>query len=396
MIKKTNRIYVLIGALLLQICIGAIYSWSLFNQPLAQKYGWQESEIVFTFAITVFTFAFATMFSGRLQDKLGPKTIARIGGTLYGIGLVLSSTATTLAQLYLFYGVIVGLGVGFVYVCPLSTCLKWFPERKGLITGVSLGAFGSGSLIFKSVIEYLLSNYGVSSTFLSLGFLFFLIIMLGAQFLKVPSPQEFNNQFNKIIITGDTGNFTVLEMVKTKSFIMLWFIFLFGTLSGLLVIGLAKDIGVQLAGLAPNVAADSIAIIALFNTLGRLVLGWMSDKFGRIKVIFVAFIITAASMLSLSFFPLNYFTYMLILAAITFSFGGLLAIYPTITGELYGMKNLGANYGIMFQAYGIAALVGPILAANIGDLKITFIMASALALLGGLLITQIKIQKKVT
>ncbi|MGL5085327.1 MAG: MFS transporter [Clostridium sp.] len=159
--KTKNRWLVILGAVLIQICIGSVYSWSLFNQPLIDKFGWDKSDIVFTFSIVVFVFAFTTMFSGRLQDKIGPKKVALIGGALYGTGLILSSFANHIFHLYLYYGIIGGIGIGFAYVCPISTCIKWFPDRKGFITGVVVGAFGLGSLIFKSLIEFLLVNKGV-------------------------------------------------------------------------------------------------------------------------------------------------------------------------------------------------------------------------------------------
>ncbi|QNO13727.1 OFA family MFS transporter [Alkalicella caledoniensis] len=383
MSKSIQRWMILLGTVLLQFSIGAIYSWSLFNQPLAEKFGWQESEIVFTFGITVFMFAFATLFSGPLQDKIGPKIVASIGGILYGTGLYLTSTATTLLQLYLYYGVVVGLGVGFVYVCPLTTCLKWFPDRKGFITGVSLGAFGTGSLIFKPLIEYLLANYGVSNTFQFLAIIFFVIIIIGAQLLK--NPPNISVYVSKNDNAPVKKSYTVVEMIKTKSFYILWFMLLLGATSGLLVIGLAKDIGIELAGLTPTVAANAVAVTAIFNTSGRLGLGALSDKLGRLNVVLITFILTSITMLFMSIFPLNFITYMISIAIITLCFGGLMTIYPTISGEYYGIKNLGANYAIIFQAYGISALLGPALASYIGDLRVTFAVAGGLSIVGAAL-----------
>lgn len=152
--KSVNRWSVVFGAVLLQVCLGAIYSWSLFNQPLMDKYGWTNEQVVMTYSIAIFVFAFSTIFSGRLQDKIGPRKVATIGGILYGGGLILASFSKSLPGLYFFYGVLGGAGVGFAYVCPLSTCLKWFPEKKGFITGIAVGAFGGGSLVFKSLIQH--------------------------------------------------------------------------------------------------------------------------------------------------------------------------------------------------------------------------------------------------
>ncbi|MFT9497365.1 L-lactate MFS transporter [Anaerosolibacter sp.] len=385
---------VVFGAILIQICIGAVYSWSLFNEPLMEKFGWSENDVVFTFSIVIFIFAFTTIFSGRLQDKIGPKKVSLIGGIVYGIGLILTSTATSIAQLHIYYGVVAGIGIGFCYVCPLSTCVKWFPDKKGLITGITVGAFGLGSFVFKSVIQTLLSLKGVSQTFLYVGIIYLLLIVIGAQFLKLPIKDDFS-KFKEENTTLEENNYTLSEMIKTKTFITLWIMFLLGTMSGLLVIGLAKDIGVQLAGLAPSVAANVVAIIALFNASGRIIWGALSDKLGRIKVVVILFVITSASMFYMSFITLHFLNFFIAVASIAFCFGGFLAVFPTITGDFYGMKNLGANYGIVYQAYGISAIIGPIIAANTGSLITTFIIAGIFSVVGIILTLTIRVPKRI-
>lgn len=378
--KIINRWFVVFGAVLLQICIGAIYTWSLFNQPLMNQFNWTKNEVILTYSIAVFIFAFSTIFSGRLQDTIGPKKVATIGALLYGGGLMLTSTATSLIQLYIYYGIIAATGVGFAYVCPLSTCVKWFPEKKGFITGIVVGAFGVGSLVFKSVIQYFIVHTGVSSTFFYLGIIYIILGLIGSQFLILPS-SEYNSTTKNPNTTKETA-FTVREMIQTKSFYFIWIMYLFGCISGLLVIGLAKDIAMQLAGLEASVAAHSVGIIALFNAAGRLIWGILSDKLGRIKVVTIMFIVTAISMITMSMITLNFITFFTCLAGVTFCFGGFLAVFPTITGDFFGIKNLGANYGIVYQAYGVAALVGPIIIANSGGLKPTFMIAALFAVIG--------------
>lgn len=376
--KSNKRWFVVFGAVLLQVCLGAIYSWSLFNQPLMDKFGWSKDQVVLTYSIAIFVFAFSTIFSGRLADKIGPRKVATIGGVLYGTGMILASFATTLPVLYFSYGVLAGAGVGFAYVCPLSTCIKWFPERKGFITGVAVGAFGAGSLIFKSVIEFFIKNTGVSSTFLYLGIIYMILVVIGAQFLNLP----------KVSIIGkgkqSTGenSYTVKEMMKTKSFYMVWIMYMFGCMPGLLVIGLAKDIGIEMVKLTPVTAANAVGLIALFNAGGRLAWGTISDKLGRVKVVTMMFAITALSLLVMSLVQLNYALFFLCLAGIAFSYGGFLAVFPTITGQFFGQKNLGANYGVIYQAYGIAALVGPIIKGNASGFNQTFLIAAGFAVVG--------------
>ncbi|WP_353893910.1 OFA family MFS transporter [Proteinivorax hydrogeniformans] len=379
--NKFNRWYVVLGAILVQICIGSIYTWSLFNQPLMEVYGWQSNEVYLTYSIAIFVFALTTIFSGKLQDKIGPKKVATIGVLLYGGGLMLCSTVTSLFQLYVFYGLIAGAGVGFAYVCPLSTCLKWFPEKKGFITGVAVGSFGLGSLVFKSVIEYFIASSGVLTTFLYLGFICTVFGLIGSQFLINPQ----NNLDDKTSKYKDNNDFTVKQMLKTKSFYLLWIILLLGSLSGLLIIGLAKDIGTDLAGLDDFVAAGAVSMIAIFNAGGRIIWGAISDKAGRINIIKLLFLLTVVSLITMSFVELNYVLFFVCVASIAFSFGGIMAIFPAITSEYYGNENVGANYGLIFQAYGVGALVGPIIVSSVGEFQATFLIAAMLSLLGGVL-----------
>ncbi len=389
--KSVNRWTVVFGAVLLQVCLGAIYSWSLFNQPLMDKFGWSKEEVVMTYSIAIFTFAFSTIFSGRLQDKIGPRKVATIGGILYGGGLILASFATSLPMLYFSYGVLGGAGVGFAYVCPLSTCVKWFPDKKGFITGIAVGAFGAGSLVFKSIIQNFLATVGVSSTFLYLGMIYLVLVLIGAQLLRLP---EVALASKKSADKVEEVALTVSEMIKTKTFIPVWLMFMLGCMPGLLVIGLAKDIGIEMVGLDPMVAANAVALIALFNAGGRLAWGTISDKIGRVEVVLIMFVITAISLIALSVLPLNLTLFFICLAGIACSFGGFLALFPTITGEFYGIKNLGANYGVVYQAYGVAALVGPIIKKSSSGFSQTFMIAAGCAIAGAVLTAMVKAMKK--
>ncbi len=379
--KSKHPGWIVAGAVLIHLCIGSIYTWSLFNQPIATKLNWNRDDVFMAYSIAIFSFAFATMFAGRLQDRKGPRLVATIGILLYSGGLMLTSQVRELWQLYISYGIVAGAGVGFVYVCPLSTLVKWYPKRKGLITGIAVGAFGLGSLVFKSAIEYFISAQGVMPTFLILGVICAAVGGFGASLLRVPDDVQ-----TSTAASSKSGHqFTPSEMIRTRSFPLIWTMFLFASASGLLVIGLAKDIGVQLAGLDESVAANAVSIIALFNASGRIIWGSLSDRFGRIRMISIMFILTAVSMTALSLFTLTYLTYFVTLAMIAFCFGGFLAVFPTVTNEYFGVKNLGANYGIVYQAYGLAALVGPLIVALVSSLQTTFLIAAGLAVVGWLI-----------
>lgn len=381
-----NRWWVVIGAILVQLCIGGVYTWSLFNQPLADAYGWESNSVYLAYSIVIFIFAFTTIISGRLQDKFGPRKIATIGIVLYSAGLMLTSTAESLWQLYLYYSLIAGVGIGFVYVCPLSTCVKWFPDKKGFITGIAVGAFGLGGFLFNSFIQSFIESVGVSKAFFYQGIIYMIIGLIGAQLLRQPKINT-SEISDKII---NDNEFTVTQMIKTKSFYLIWFIYLTGTITGLLVIGLAKDIGMDVAGLAPAIAANAVALAAIFNALGRITWGILSDKLGRLRVISVMFGLTAMAVGLLSTITPNTWLFFSIVAIIAFCFGGFLAVIPPLTSDYYGIKNLGANYGLVYQGYGIAALVGPMLISLAGGFKPAFLIAALLTIVGLILSLLVK------
>lgn len=381
-----NRWWVVIGAILVQLCIGGVYTWSLFNQPLADAYGWESNSVYLAYSIVIFIFAFTTIISGRLQDKFGPRKIATIGIVLYSAGLMLTSTAESLWQLYLYYSLIAGVGIGFVYVCPLSTCVKWFPDKKGFITGIAVGAFGLGGFLFNSFIQTFIESVGVSRAFFYQGIIYMIIGLIGAQLLRKPKINT-SEVSDKII---NDNEFTVTQMIKTKSFYLIWFIYLTGTITGLLVIGLAKDIGMDVAGLAPAIAANAVALAAIFNALGRITWGILSDKLGRLRVISVMFGLTAVAVGLLSTITPNTWLFFSIVAIIAFCFGGFLAVIPPLTSDYYGIKNLGANYGLVYQGYGIAALVGPMLISLAGGFKPAFLIAALLTIVGLILSLLVK------
>ncbi|SDZ63679.1 MFS transporter, OFA family, oxalate/formate antiporter [Evansella caseinilytica] len=373
-----KRWLVVIGALIIQMNLGAVYAWSLFNQPLIETYGWDREDIVVTFSITIAVFAFFTIFAGRLQDKIGPRWVATIGGILLGTGLILASQATTIPQLYLYYGVIGGAGIGMTYVCPLSSCVKWFPDKKGFISGLAVAGFGLGGLIYKPVILFFIENYGVSSAFFYLGIIYFILVVAGAQLLSnppAPVSSEASGTVSRQEIITLSSHFSSKEMAGTHQFYLLWLMFLFGSISGLMVISYAVDIGVDLVNLSAEKAANAVMIIALFNAAGRIVLGKLSDSLGRINTLMIMYAATALIMLLLSFGAINYPMYLLAVSLIGFCFGGFLSLFPSVTADYYGTKNMGSNYGIMYQAYGISAFVGPLIVKSIAFTQAFFIAA---------------------
>lgn len=370
-----NRWLIVLGTVIAQLGLGTIYTWSLFNQPLVDKFGWQLSNVTITFSITSFALALGTLFAGKLQDKLGIKKLISIAGLILGIGLMLTSRVTSLSMLYITAGVIVGAADGIAYITSLSNCIKWFPEKKGLISGISVGAYGTGSLVFKYINGSLISSNGVSETFLYWGIIVMILILVGAQLLKdAPVISSLTNN------NSEKNEFSVREMLKTKEAYFLFLIFFSACMSGLYLIGIVKDIGVQLAGLTPAIAANAVAMVAIFNTAGRIILGALSDKVGRLNVVIFTLIVTTISVLVLSFIQLSFTTFFACVASIAFCFGGNITVFPTIVGEFFGSKNQTKNYGIIYQGFGFGALSGSFIATLAGGFIPTFIIVGCLCL----------------
>lgn len=375
--KNNKGIIVLIASLAIQLVMGTIFMWSLFNIPFVEKFGWDKGAVVFTFSVMIFFFTFSAIFGGRLQDKYGPRKIATIGSILFGAGVILSSTVTEVWQLYLYYGVIAGIGAGFVYVCPVATCVKWFPDKRGLVTGLAVSAFGVSALVFKPIALHFIEIASVPGAFLYLGGIYTLLAIISAQFLFLPKENDSSNIEENIIEEDNRVNVEPKEMLKQGKFYILAMMYLFGGTACLTVIGLARDIGVDLANITPESATNAVAIISLFNAGGRLLWGAVSDKLGIEKSTGIIYLIMTLSMAYTAFGNLEGNRYFVVLAFMAISYGGMLTIFPTIMADYYGTKNFGVNYGIIFAVYGLGAVIGPMTATAIG-LKPTFIASTVL------------------
>jgi OFA family oxalate/formate antiporter-like MFS transporter len=359
--KVMNRWLVVVGALLVQVALGAVYIWSVFKGPLIEKFQWEPAATNLTFSISLLVFAIGTVVFGRLQDKIGPRWVATIGGLLLSFGLILASKTTSVGWLYLTFGVIGGAGIGAGYVCPLATCVKWFPDMKGMITGLSVAGFGGGALVFTPVAKNFISNYGVLPTFTYLGIIFGVCVILGAQLLHNPPPGYKPAGWNPPVQASGKStadNYSTGEMLKTPQYYLIWVSYLFGCAAGLMIIGNALPIA-QAQGLSEALAASAVMTVSIFNAAGRLIWGTVSDKLGRTKTLLVIFLACGLTMISLK--ALTGTAILIGVSLVGFCFGGFLAVYPSVTADYYGTKFYGMNYGTVFMAYGIGAVLGPML-----------------------------------
>lgn len=371
-----NKYVVLLGALLAQVTIAALYAWSILSTALQAEHGWTSDQTFFPYALAQFVFALSTLLSGRLVDSKGPRVSLAIGGLLYGSGFILSSFATTPQMFLLTYGVIAGAGVGFVYVCPLSTLIKWFPNYRGMITGLAVGVFGGGSIIAKSLFSNLLQSNSVAETFLKIGLISMGLILVGAALTNNPS------DFVKKDVERGQSDFTTKEMVKTKKFKLTWLMYWLAVIPGLLVLGAAKNIGMEVAGLNEVAAGGVITLLAIANASSRLISGTLSDKIGTLNVLRIAFAFTIVSLLALSLFSASTLVFYLGAAGIAIGYGGFLALFPTFTNQEFGSFRYASNYGVVYQAYGLAALTGIVIKRLAGSYATTFIISAIASAIG--------------
>ncbi len=388
--KIPNRWFIVFGALMIQICIGTVFIWSLFKGPLMEQWGWAAAPTSFTFSIMVFFFAASTILAGKIQDRIGPRWVATVGGLLYGLGLILASQVTSMGMLWLTYGVIGGIGIGTAYVCPLATCIKWFPDKKGLISGVALAGFGLGGMVFTPIAKMLMGYVGLMNSFAYLGLIYAIFVVMGAQILKNPPPNWMAEIINTSPSSGRNSydfskDYEWGEMLRTPQFYIICILFIFGTASGFMIIANALPIAV-IQGLDASIASLAVMIVALFNAAGRVIWGGASDRLGRTQTLMIIFLICGLTM-----FSLKLMTGLIILIGISligFCFGGFLAVFPSLSADYYGLRNYGVNYGTIFVAYGIGAIVGPMLydlmkSSEIGQIStVPLIIGGSLNLIG--------------
>jgi len=320
------------------------------------------------YTVAIIMFALVMIPAGRLQDKIGPRWVATIGGTMIGIGCILAGTFTSFVGLVFSFGILAGSGIGLGYASTTPAAIKWFPpEKKGLITGIVVGGFGLASIYIAPLSKYLLYEYGIFPSFRILGILFLAITIPLSQLIKNPEVPIVSKKN-----TNSTVDLTVKEMIKTKEFYQLWFMFFAGATGGLMVIGHLKSIALPILG------ADAgfllIALGAIANALGRPMAGVISDRLGRGKTMMVLYILQGTMLLLFSTF--NSFTTILIgVGVIYFAYGSMLSVFPSACGDNYGTKNLGLNYGVLFSAWGFGGIFGPMLGGFIKDATGSYTMA---------------------
>lgn len=388
------------ASIAINLCLGAVYAFSILIPPLEKEFGWKRIETSPAFTIALLTFALSMIPAGRLQDRKGPRATVSIGGLMLGLGMILAGYTNSLIWLYLSYGLLVGLGIGFSYGAPIATCNKWFPDKKGLATGLVVFGFGGGSIIFAPLWSFLIESYGWRFTFILTGIIFMALTLSSAQILRNP-PKDYRPGGRESLSVSAIAKAELepLEMLKNLTFPLLWLSYWFGTASGLMVIGQAKPIAMELAGIDGTLASLLVSVLGGFNAFGRIFWGFVGDRIEREKTLLIIFLTCLLVLLIIS----SLFSSQLLLAMgillVGFCFGGFLALYPTLTSDYYGSKNLGVNYGFMFTAYGAGSVLGPIMAGYFHDFHGSYLPAFyvSTALIAAsilFIVSLIKIKKK--
>ncbi|GAB4313722.1 MAG: OFA family MFS transporter [Bacteroidales bacterium] len=411
--KVMNRGLVVVGAVLIQLALGAIYAWSVFTPSLVEA-GWSKAETQWVFAIGLASFAVFMVFAGKKLNSWGPQALAWIGGIILGLGYLLAGLlgGTNFTALLLLIGLIGGAGIGFAYVVPIAVGMRWFPDKKGMITGLAVAGFGFGALLWVKLAGswgHLIDSIGLSSTFTAYGIAFAVMVIIGGLWMKFPpagwKPEGYVEAGSGDAGTADDREFTSSEMLSKIQFYLIFFTFVFSAGAGLMSIGLMKLYpmeALQANGFTPEqasaIAGTAMAVFfSLANGLGRILWGLLSDKLGRKTSIITMTAIQGIVVILFTFMAGHEWLLYLGATLIGFNFGGNFALFPTITADTFGAKNVGQNYPWVFLAYGFGGIIGPILGGKLGDLgnfPLAFTIAGVAVLVGTILTILVKPAKK--
>lgn len=367
---------VVLAATGINLVLGVLYAWGVMAKALVMDPGWQWTKTQAAMPFTVSTVAFALMmvFAGRMQDKIGPRWIAMLGGLMLGAGLIASSQAHSPMMMLLAFGVVGGVGIGLGYSATTPPSIKWFPaSRKGTITGIVVSGVGLAAVYTSPLTQWLLSISDISRTFLYLGIGTIVVVCLLAQLLVNPPAGYVAGTAAAGGPKPDaaTGKRSLdwHEMLRTPQFFQLWVMMILAASAGLMIIAHIAIIAKEQASLAWGFVP--IVLLAVFNTVGRVVSGFLSDRIGRPRTMVLAFVLQAANMFAFAY----YTTPSLLLFGAAFTglcYGTIFTLMPAATADFYGVRNLGVNYGLVFTGFGAAGVLGPIMGGRIRDLSGTY------------------------
>jgi OFA family oxalate/formate antiporter-like MFS transporter len=366
--QKLNRWWIAFAGVLLQMALGAVYAWSVFRVPLARQFHWTISQVTLTFTIAIMVLGFASFFGGLWLKRVGPRTVALTGGALYGAGVFLASLSNHgLWWLYLSYGVIGGIGLGFGYIVPVAVLLRWFPDKRGLMTGIAVGGFGAGALVTAPIATRLIQSVGVLKTFAFLGAAFLVVSVASGYFMENP-PEDWKPEgwtpTAKQTQQESSHALTLGEALKTWQWWALWLLLFLNTSAGISIISQEAPMFQEFAKVTALVAGGMVGIVSIGNALGRVFWAWVSDGLSRKLTFVVMFLVQTGLFLLLprlhSASAVTVTSFIILMC-----YGGGFGTMPAFAADYFGSTNVGSIYGLMLTAWGFASAFGPLLIAHL-------------------------------
>ncbi|KRN88415.1 L-lactate MFS transporter [Ligilactobacillus ceti] len=386
-----KRYRVAIAGILLHLMIGSVYAWSVFTKPIAQATNWSEASVAFAFSIAIFCLGMSAAFMGRLVEKYSPTVTGTIASICYGSGIMLTGYAIQSQQLwmlYVSYGVLGGLGLGAGYVTPVSTIIRWFPDKRGLATGMAIMGFGFAAMLTGPVAQKLMAAFGLVKTFYILGAVYFIVMIISAQFIKKPQPGELPQHINSDAITVKTkSEKTANQALKSPYFYALWLMFFINITCGIGLVSAASPMAQEMTKMNVGLAALMVGIIGIFNGFGRLVWATLSDLIGRPLTFSLIFFVDVV-MLGCLLWWHEPIVFVIALCIVMSCYGAGFSVIPAYLSDIFGTKELGTIHGYILTAWAMAGVVGPLVLSfthqkfhNYQFTLMTFIILESVALL---------------
>jgi OFA family oxalate/formate antiporter-like MFS transporter len=387
----TNRWIIATAGVVMQVALGAVYAWSVFRVPLSDAYGTGVSAVNTTFSIAILALGFAAFFGGLWMNSSGPRVVALTSGVPYGVGIFLASFASPdaggLWTLYGTYGLMAGIGIGLGYIVPVATLIKWFPDKRGFITGIAVAGFGAGALVTAPIAKQLVSGVGLFPTFAILGILYLVMVVGAALFMKNPpegwTPEGWEPEEEE---SGERSgvDYELGGALKTWQWYALWALLFLNVTAGIAIISEADPIAQEVSGVAPATAAWLVSIISVGNAAGRFLWAWLSDAIGRKWVFLVMFLLQAALFFLLPVVGASFVALAILSFIIVSCYGGGFGTMPAFNADYFGSKNVGMIYGLMITAWGFAGVLGPQLISIMYDATRSY--AGAFYILAGIML----------
>ncbi|MDZ4338928.1 MAG: OFA family MFS transporter [candidate division NC10 bacterium] len=385
--KTLNRWWRIAGGLSMNLALGAVYAWSIFVRPLEQEFGWKRADVSTVFTVLVFVFGLTFVLGGRMQDKLGPTKVSLIGAGLNSLGFFMAGYTTSIAWMIFWLGVVAATGQGFGYSTPIPVMSKWFPDRRGLAVGLAVAGYGGGSAIFGPLGgNWLIPTYGWRNTFFIFGVIFLVMGLIATWLLQNP-PAGYKPEGWQPSAAAKAAatkyEFLPSEAVKTPTMWFMWVAYALGTAAGLMVISQLVPFARQ-QGHSIEIATTAIFVGAIGSASGRILSGWMSDGLGRLNVLRLMIGVSALSMFLLFHVGASVAMLYLMVFVIYWCYGTQLSVNASTSADFWGTKNVGANYGILFTAWGVAGIIGPRIGGQLydkfGNYEYAFYVAGVLSI----------------